>query len=196
MIIPLRDGYRAHRHGRHCAPALQSAEQLHRPRSAQTDTHPSASSSLTPVPGAAGLVQGQPALQTCLVRGAGLKEAFGVTRVQLTPLSDRLAQGRVVGLERARGPEAQPELRLHPDQSAGAEGNTALRTRVEGRSASGGARAPIPGLRDALTTPAPTCRPPAVSPLPAIAASTFATMPQRSTQMPAPEPKWVSVDRC
>ncbi len=110
VIIPLRDGYEF------IAMAGSVRQRLNlqssfigrdQPRLALTKRH----LVTQPVPGAAGLVQGQPALQTCLVRGGDLKEAFGVTRVQLAPLSDRLAQGRVVGLERLVG--------LRPNRSYG-----------------------------------------------------------------------------
>ncbi len=64
----------------------------------------------SPVPSAAGLVQGQPTLQTCLVRGPGQTAGFGVTRVQLTPLTDQGSTGRV-RLERLVG--------LRPNRSYG-----------------------------------------------------------------------------
>jgi hypothetical protein len=57
----------------------------------------------TPVPTAAGLAQGRPALQTCLVEGPGLDDGFGVTREQLWTLADRLASGQVAGLKRVIG---------------------------------------------------------------------------------------------
>ena len=57
----------------------------------------------TPTPTAAGQIQDRPALQTCLVRGQRLGDAFGVTRDQLTPLSDRLSNGKVATLERLIG---------------------------------------------------------------------------------------------
>jgi hypothetical protein len=57
----------------------------------------------TPTPSAAGLLQGHPALQTCLVSGPGMGAAFGVTREELTPLADRLATGWGAGLERLLG---------------------------------------------------------------------------------------------
>jgi hypothetical protein len=57
----------------------------------------------TPTPSAAGRIQEQPALQTCMVRGAGLENAFGVTRTRLTTLNDRLAKGSVSALERIIG---------------------------------------------------------------------------------------------
>ncbi len=55
-----------------------------------------------PVPSASGLVQDQPTLQTCLVRGPGQTAGFGVTRVQLSPLTDQGAT-RWVRLERLVG---------------------------------------------------------------------------------------------
>lgn len=57
----------------------------------------------TPTPTAAGLTQNRPTFQTCLVRGPGLNDAFGVTRDELTPLTDRLAIGKVATLERLIG---------------------------------------------------------------------------------------------
>ena len=57
----------------------------------------------TPTPTAAGLIENRPALQTCLVRGPGLKDAFGVTRDQLTPLTDRPAIGKLPAVERVIG---------------------------------------------------------------------------------------------
>ncbi|KEF42954.1 MAG: hypothetical protein ER33_03550 [Cyanobium sp. CACIAM 14] len=58
---------------------------------------------LTPVPSATGRIQGQAAIQTCMVRGRGLDRSFGVTREQLPPFTDRLASGWVAGLERLVG---------------------------------------------------------------------------------------------
>jgi hypothetical protein len=54
-------------------------------------------------PTAKGLVQGRGTFQTCLVRGSGLVEAFGVTRDQLAPLTDQMALGGVALLERLAG---------------------------------------------------------------------------------------------
>jgi hypothetical protein len=58
---------------------------------------------MTPTPSVAGLIKGNAALQTCLVRGEGLTDSFGVTRDQLTPFTDQLASGWVAGLERIAG---------------------------------------------------------------------------------------------
>lgn len=63
----------------------------------------------TPVPTAAGLAQGRPVLQTCLVEGPGLVDPFGVTWEQLSAIADRLASGQVNGLERVIG--LQPNRR-------------------------------------------------------------------------------------
>lgn len=63
----------------------------------------------TPTPTATGLAQDRPTLQTCLVAGPGLKEAFGVTREQLTAMADQLASGRRDALERGIG--LQPNRR-------------------------------------------------------------------------------------
>jgi hypothetical protein len=57
----------------------------------------------TPTPTAAGMIQGHPALQTCLVSGPGMGASFGVTREELTALADRLATGWGTGLERLLG---------------------------------------------------------------------------------------------
>ncbi|MCP9833680.1 MULTISPECIES: hypothetical protein [unclassified Cyanobium] len=61
---------------------------------------------MAPVPTAAGLAQDRPVLQTCLVRGPGLDEPFGVTREQLTAIADRRASGKVAALERVIGLQA------------------------------------------------------------------------------------------
>ncbi|WP_216901246.1 hypothetical protein [Synechococcus sp. CCY 9618] len=57
----------------------------------------------TPTPSAAGRIQKDAALQTCLVRGRGLVDGYGVTWEELGPFTDRLASGWVAGLERIAG---------------------------------------------------------------------------------------------
>jgi hypothetical protein len=78
----------------------------------------------SPVPTAKGLAEGRPVLQTCLVRGPGPQSGFGVTRQQLTAVTDRLSSGepglfeRLIGLQphrtygctliSLRGPKGSP----------------------------------------------------------------------------------------
>ncbi|WP_216918918.1 hypothetical protein [Synechococcus sp. CCAP 1479/9] len=57
----------------------------------------------TPVPTARGLTQDRPTLQTCLVPGPGPEKPFGVTREQLTTITDRLAVGRDSAIEKVIG---------------------------------------------------------------------------------------------